>query len=101
LPFIKAVSAKDLEPGHMMGVEVGGKEILLTNLDGKYYAIGDRCTHLSCMLSDGTLKVTNVTCSCHGSIFDAITGNVVKGPAKKPEPAYETKIEAGQILVNT
>jgi 3-phenylpropionate/trans-cinnamate dioxygenase ferredoxin subunit len=100
MPFIKAASTKDLQPASMIGVEVNGKEILLTNLDGKYYAIGNRCTHMSCMLSDGTLKGANVTCSCHGSIFDVKTGNVVKRPAKKSEPVYETKIGAEQILVN-
>ncbi len=100
MAFVKVASAKDLEAGHMIGVEAGGKEIAVINLEGKYYAIGNRCTHMSCMLSDGTLKGGNVTCPCHGSIFDAKTGSVVKGPAKKPEPAYQTKIEGEQILVN-
>jgi nitrite reductase/ring-hydroxylating ferredoxin subunit len=52
------------------------------------------------MLSDGTLKGGKVTCPCHGSIFDVKTGSVVKGPAKKPEPAYETKMEGERVLVN-
>jgi nitrite reductase/ring-hydroxylating ferredoxin subunit len=55
---------------------------------------------MSCLLSDGTLKGGNITCSCHGSIFDVSTGNVIKGPAKKPEPAYQTKIEGEQILAD-
>ncbi|MGA2768390.1 MAG: Rieske (2Fe-2S) protein [Candidatus Bathyarchaeia archaeon] len=100
MAFVKVASAKDLEPGHMIGVEAGGKEVAVINLEGNYYAIGNRCTHMSCVLSDGTLEGGNVTCACHGSIFDAKTGSVVKGPAKKPEPAYQTKIEGEQILVN-
>ena len=100
MAFVKGASVKDLEAGRMIGVEAGGKEIAVINLEGNYYAIGNRCTHMSCMLSDGTLKGGNVTCPCHGSIFDAKTGSVVKGPAKKPEPAYQTKIEGEQILVN-
>jgi 3-phenylpropionate/trans-cinnamate dioxygenase ferredoxin subunit len=96
----KVVSVKDLEPGRMMGVEVRDKEIAVANADGKYYAIGNRCTHMGCMLSDGTLKGENIVCPCHGSTFDLKTGSVVKGPAKKPEPAYETKIESEQVLVN-
>jgi len=100
MAFVKGASVKDLEAGRMIGVEAGGKEIVVTNLEGKYYAIGNRCTHMSCVLSDGTLKGGNVTCPCHGSIFDAKTGSVVKGPAKKPEPAYQTKIEGEEILVD-
>jgi nitrite reductase/ring-hydroxylating ferredoxin subunit len=98
--FVKAASTKILEPGNMMAVEVGGKEVFLVNLGGKYYAIGNRCTHMSCMLSDGTLRGENVTCTCHGSIFEIKTGNVVKGPAKKPEPVFQVKVEGDQILVN-
>jgi nitrite reductase/ring-hydroxylating ferredoxin subunit len=52
------------------------------------------------MLSEGSLKGQNVTCSCHGSVFDLKTGNVVKGPAKKPEPVFQVKSEGEQILVN-
>jgi nitrite reductase/ring-hydroxylating ferredoxin subunit len=100
MAFVKVAFVKDLEPDRMIGVEAGGKEIVVTNVEGKYYAIGNRCTHMSCMLSDGTLKGGKVTCPCHGSIFDVKTGSVVKGPAKKPEPAYETKMEGERVLVN-
>jgi len=100
MTFEKVASVKDLEPDRIIGVEAKGKEIAVANLDGKYYAIGNRCTHMGCMLSDGTLKEEKITCPCHGSTFDVKTGNVVNGPAKKPEPAYETKIEGEQVLVN-
>ncbi len=97
--FTKAVSVKDLESGKMLGVEVGGKEVLLVNLDGNYYAIGNRCTHMSCMLSDGTLDGDKVHCACHGSTFDVKTGNVMKGPAKNPETSFKVKVEGDQVLV--
>jgi nitrite reductase/ring-hydroxylating ferredoxin subunit len=98
--FVIAASTKDLELGNMMGVEVGDKEVFLANVGGTYYAIGNRCTHMACMLSDGTLRGENVTCSCHGSIFEVKTGNVVKGPARKPEPVFRVKVEGDQILVD-
>jgi 3-phenylpropionate/trans-cinnamate dioxygenase ferredoxin subunit len=98
--FVKAASKKDLGQDGMLGVEVDGREVLIANVGGNYYAIGNRCTHMSCMLSDGTLRGENVQCSCHGSVFDIKTGNVVKGPAKKPEPTFEVKVEGDQILIN-
>jgi len=98
--FVKVAIVKDLKLNQMMGVEAGGKEIVVVNLEGTFYAIGNRCTHMGCMLSDGALKGGTLTCPCHGSIFDVRTGNVVKGPAKKPEPAYRTKIEGEQILAD-
>lgn len=98
--FIKVASAKELGTGEIIGVEAGGKPILVVNLNGKYYAIGNVCTHMGCMLSDGALKGENVQCPCHGSVFDVKTGTVVHGPAQKPEPVFQVKVEGDQILVN-
>jgi nitrite reductase/ring-hydroxylating ferredoxin subunit len=98
--FVNVTSRSDLKPGEMMNAEVEGKEICVANVEGKYYAIGNRCTHMSCLLSDGTLEGTNVICSCHNSVFNIETGAVVKGSAKKAEPAFEVKVEGDQVLVN-
>jgi nitrite reductase/ring-hydroxylating ferredoxin subunit len=98
--FVRVASAEDLKAGGMMAAEAGGKEICLANVGGKFYAIGNRCTHMGCLLSDGTLSGEKVTCPCHGSTFNFLTGAVVKGPAKKSEPAYELKVEKDQVLVN-
>jgi nitrite reductase/ring-hydroxylating ferredoxin subunit len=98
--LVKVASKKDLAPGIMMGVEVNGKEICLVNLDSTYYAIGNRCTHMGCMLSDGELSGENVRCSCHGSMFNIKTGNVAKGPAKNSESTYRVKAEDDQIMID-
>ncbi len=100
LALVKLASAEDLKPNQMKAVEANGKKILLVNLNGTYYAIGNKCTHRGCMLSSGSLKGDTVQCGCHGAIFDAKTGNVVKGPAKEPEPKYEVKVENGQVMVS-
>jgi nitrite reductase/ring-hydroxylating ferredoxin subunit len=101
LGFVKVASAKALVAGKMMSAEAGGKPILVANVDGKYYAIGDKCTHRGCKLSGGTLKENGVVeCPCHGSSFDVKTGNVVKGPAKTSEPAFQVKVEKDDVLVN-
>jgi nitrite reductase/ring-hydroxylating ferredoxin subunit len=90
-------SAKAVLPGKMVGVESNGKNILIANLNGKYFAIGNSCTHEGCMLSDGTLNGEKVRCPCHGSTFDMRTGVVIGGPAKDPEPSYKLKIDQDQI----
>jgi nitrite reductase/ring-hydroxylating ferredoxin subunit len=98
--FVKVVSAKDLKADEMIRAEAEGKDICIANVGGKFYAIGNRCTHMGCSLSDGTLRGERVTCACHGSTFNVVTGAVVKGPAQKSEPAYEVRIEKDQIFVN-
>ena len=86
--------------GEKTALKSGKKEILIVNLDGKYYAIGNRCTHLGCKLSDGELDGQNIHCSCHGSTFNIKTGKVVKGPAKDDEQTFKVKLAGDYILVD-
>ena len=95
----KIGSKKDLPPGNMAGITHHGKNILVANLDGKYYAIGNSCTHLGCFLSAGILDREKVQCPCLGSIFDIRTGAILKGPAEAPEPTYNLKVEGDQIIL--
>ena len=97
--FIKLASTNDAKPNSMMGVTVNDKKILLANVNGSYYAIDNVCTHRGCQLSKGKLQGETVVCPCHGSTFDLKTGNFVKGPTKKPEPAYELKVENNDIMI--
>ncbi len=92
---------KVLSPGQMTAVESGGKNILVANIKGEHFAIGNVCTHRGCKLSNGTLTGDNVVCPCHGSTFNVKTGAVVKGPAQNPEPAYKVKIEGDSLTVLT
>jgi nitrite reductase/ring-hydroxylating ferredoxin subunit len=101
MALVKVASAGNLKPNQMKAVDAEGKPVLLVNLNGTFYAIGNKCTHSGCRLSNGTLKGDTVQCGCHGSIFDVKTGNVVKGPAKNSEPKYEVKIENDQIFIST
>jgi nitrite reductase/ring-hydroxylating ferredoxin subunit len=98
--FVRVASAKDLKADEMIGTEAEGKEICVVNVAGTFYATGNRCTHMGCLLSDGALRGETVTCPCHGSTFNVRTGAVVKGPARKSEPAYEVKVEKDQVLVD-
>jgi nitrite reductase/ring-hydroxylating ferredoxin subunit len=100
MEFIKVLSTKDLASGEMKDVEANGKEILIVNLEGNFYALGNVCTHVGCLLSDGVLSGEKVKCTCHGSTYNVKTGSVVTGPAENPEPVFQVKVEKGQVLVN-
>jgi len=97
---IEIASTRDIPAGKMVGVEKDGKSVLIANVNGTYYAIGNTCTHNGCSISDGTLIVEKVRCPCHGSTFDVRTGAVVKGPAKNSEPSYKLKIDGEKIIAS-
>ena len=93
--FIDASDVKDVPSGKMKHVEVQEEEILLTNSDGKVYALCDRCSHMNAPLSMGTLNGKVVTCAMHGARFDVTTGKNVgepmaADPSKFPEPIPES-----------
>ena len=97
MDFIEVAKVSEIPVGKMKSVTLQGNEILVANVQGKYYSIADRCTHARGDLSKGTLEGKIVTCPRHGSKFDVTNGKVVGGPAKKDEPSYEVKIEGDAI----
>ena len=82
---MKPFSTNEVKLGEMKQGKAGDKRVLVVNLNGKFYAIGDVCMHRGCSLSNGSLNGENVICPCHGSTYDVRTGSVVRGPTTKPE----------------
>lgn len=97
--FVKVADVKDIQPSQMKLVEVADENICIVNANGKYYAIGNVCTHEGGPLADGALEGYEVECPWHGSKFDVRTGEVTAPPANLPVPAYEVKLDGSSILV--
>jgi len=97
--FVKALELSRLAPGTMAGVEVEGKQILLSNLGGEVYAVDGVCTHEESLLSQGFMIEDRVVCQLHLSQFELKTGAVDNPPAVEPLKVYNVKIEEGSILV--
>jgi nitrite reductase/ring-hydroxylating ferredoxin subunit len=98
MTFVKVSDA--IKEGEKIGVKANGKEIMVINLDGKYYALGNKCMHRGCKLSGGKIKGNNIECPCHGSVFNIETGKVVNGPAEKNEPTFKVKLRGKEIMVD-
>src|SRR6266487_2266000 len=97
--FVKVADTKDIPRSQLKEVEVGGENICIVNVEGKYFAIGSVCTHEGGPLADGTLEDYEVECPWHGSKFDVRTGEVRNPPADTPQSVYEVKVEENDILV--
>jgi nitrite reductase/ring-hydroxylating ferredoxin subunit len=97
--FVKVADTREIQPSQMKEVEVNGEDICVANVQGKYYAINNICTHEGGPLAEGTLEGYEVECPWHNSKFDVRTGQVTAPPANEPELAYEVKIDGNDILV--
>ncbi|OPF73776.1 Rieske (2Fe-2S) protein [Streptomyces antioxidans] len=62
---------------------------------GDFKAFSSICTHQGCSVgevSDGTIN-----CPCHQSKFDITDGSVKGGPARKPLPGAQIKVQGSSI----
>jgi len=56
------------------------------------------CTHEGCQVKPAG---TQLHCPCHGSVYNAVTGAVISGPAPRPLPAVPVHVTAGNVLTGS
>ncbi len=81
-------------------VTVDGQEVALFNVEGRHYAIANRCPHRGGPLSRGHLETVSdtvaVRCPLHGWLFDLETGRCLNQPGVCAT-AYQVKFSDGQL----
>ena len=101
--WIKVANIKDIEPGSFITVSVEGQDINIFNVENRFCALGDVCTHAETPLSEGDfyedMRGWVIECPLHGSQFDVFTGEAVSLPATGNAGKYEVKVEGGDVLV--
>src|SRR5437764_10509383 len=62
---------EDFEEGVIVPFEIGGEEVGVVAIRGRFYAFHNRCTHWGVALSEGYVNSVNqVVCLYHDSSFD-------------------------------
>lgn len=97
--FVEIASASELPNGERLFVDLGDKPIVIFNIAGQYFAIGDVCTHDDGPLGDGLIEGNHVVCPRHGAEFDIRTGQAVQMPAVVDIPAYPVQVRGGILFV--
>jgi len=92
----------EIMPGQMKKVSVDENEILVTNIDGNYFAIDDTCTHAGATLSEGKLEDSTITCDWHGAKFDCKNGKLIKFPGEINDlESYKVIVESDDVFIET
>ena len=104
--FVKVLETSQIPTGTMKLFQIDDKPILICNVEGKFFAISGKCTHMGGDLSKGVLEGNIVTCPRHKSKFDVTNGKVVSHPKIplihpkiKDEQTYMVKIENGVLML--
>lgn len=87
--YVEAAKVSEISQGHMKHIEINGKEIVIANLDGKFYAFADRCGHMNARLSRGNINQNVVTCPFHAAKFDVTSGKKIGEPVLEIPPGME------------
>jgi nitrite reductase/ring-hydroxylating ferredoxin subunit len=96
--YSQLIGEKELEEGKMVVVRAEGKAVLFIKQDGKIYVVDDRCPHMGCKFSGGSLDGEVVICPCHEWRFNLESGEYEKDPDYMLT-AYPFKIVDGKIWV--
>lgn len=96
--FINAGPADRLAPGRGRSFVVGGREIAIYFVDGRYHAFDDACPHRGASLGAGHQEAGHVYCPLHGWKFDLATGACETNP-ERPLLMHEVTVREGDLWV--
>ena len=94
----------------MKGFTIRGKQILMANVDGKFFAMDAICPHMNGYLPSGKLEGGEVVCPVHRARYEVKTGKLVKnvdtlvkmatGHSAKDVKAYDVNVVADDVLID-
>lgn len=84
--------------GESIGVVVGGASLLIAQpTAGDVVAFSAICSHQQCIVAPAQAEFH---CPCHGSRYDAATGDVLEGPALTPLTPVPVSVDGDSIVAS-
>ena len=97
--WVKVGRDDEVAEGHARVVVADGQRIALARVEGKLFAMEDRCSHDGGPLGEGELFGPLLECPRHGARFDVQTGRPVTLPAIVPVKIFPVQVKDGAVWV--
>lgn len=97
--FVTFCRADEIGPGEREVFDLDALSIVIFNVDGRYYAVENQCSHQEVALEDGHLDGTVLQCTAHGAHFDLTNGEPLSAPAYTPVQIFPVRVENGELQV--
>ena len=96
---VYVAEAEEIPDGEARRIQSPGlpEPVAVFNSGGRFYALGDTCSHGAASLSEGWIEDCKVACPLHFSEFDLMTGKPCSLPAMTPVRTYTVE-QRGQSL---
>jgi Rieske Fe-S protein len=93
----KLTALADIPVGEAVSVDLpGGKPgIVAQPTQGTAACFSAICTHMGCTVQPAGKELN---CPCHGSIYDASTGSVKRGPAPRALARIAVHVDNGEVV---
>ena len=98
---IVVAPVEELPPGTVKIVHAGEISVGVYNLNGRYCAIEDRCSHDDGPLCEGEFEADEGVAICprHGARIEICTGRPLSLPAVLPVETFPVHVEDGLVKV--
>ncbi|WP_348787562.1 Rieske (2Fe-2S) protein [Leifsonia sp. NPDC080035] len=91
------VELSSIPVGGAVSASLGSTPIVVSQPSaGEVVAFSAVCTHQGCTVAP---QGKEFDCPCHGSKFDAATGDVLNGPARDPLKKLKAAVSGGTVTV--
>ena len=92
LTWHAAGNLSQLAEGKMMGVELGGRAIVVCRTKDGVTALDNVCSHAYALMHEGRLRGNRLICPLHGASFDCRSGAVLGAPATSPLATFAVRV---------
>jgi nitrite reductase/ring-hydroxylating ferredoxin subunit len=94
----KLMDARDLGDGSGKIVSISGMDIAVFRVDGRFFAIDNKCLHRGGPLGDGELRGKTIVCPWHGWKYDVSTGSLDIIPTLRVN-TYNVVVEGPEVFI--
>lgn len=98
--WVDVAAVEDFPSGSFRLVTANGIAILVFNLNGRYYAVDNVCTHEYAQLCEGKLEGDHIICPLHGAHFSVMTGEALTAPAYENLRTFPVRVTDGWLEVD-
>lgn len=97
-PTPSLLKLSSIPVGGSISSTLGGQPIVVAQpKKGEVTAFSAICTHMGCTVAPAGLRYD---CPCHGSIFNAVNGDVIRGPAVRPLKRLSVSVSGDSVTVS-